>query len=132
MRGIAIREELTDEWKQRGAQDQRDYEILTAEISKATFELTPNEYKKVKGLKRENLRDHMNDLELIFNMLGEKSTTEIHRQEESQGVPKLKDDANRGGRVAGNARKALEKELGRPVVTKDNYLSKSKKKKVLK
>ena len=78
MRGIAIREELTDEWKNRGAKDHQDYEILTAEISKATFGLTPSEYKKLKGLKRENLRDHMNDFELIFNMLGERSSTENH------------------------------------------------------
>jgi len=109
MRGIAIREELTDEWKNRGAKDHRDYEILTAEISKATFGVTPSEYKKLKGLKRENLRDHMDDFELIFNMLGERSTTEIHRQESSKGVPKLKSDANRGGKVAGVARKELEK-----------------------
>ena len=122
MRGIAIREELTDEWKNRGARDQRDYEILTAEISKATFGVTPGEYKKLKALKRENLRDHMDDFELIFNMLGERSTTEIHRQENSKGVIKLKQDANRGGRGAGNARKELEKELGKSVVSKENYL----------
>lgn len=131
MRGIAIREELTDEWRNRGAKDYRDYEILTAEISKATFGLTPNEYKKLKGLKRENLRDHMDDFELIFNMLGERSTTEIHRQENSTGVTKLKQDANRGGRVAGIAREELEKELGRPVVTKQNFLQKPEKNKSL-
>ncbi len=79
MRGIAIREELTDEWRKRGAQEQRDYEILTAEISKATFGVTPDQYKKLKKLDRQNLRDHMNDFELIFTMLGERSTTEIHR-----------------------------------------------------
>ena len=84
MRGIVIREELTDEWKNRGAQEDKDYETLTAEISKATFGVTPSEYKKLKGLKRENLRDHMNDFELIFTMLGERSTTEIHRNEDSQ------------------------------------------------
>lgn len=122
MRGIAIREELTEEWQKRGAEKQKDYEILTAEISKATFGVTPSDYKKLKGLKRENLRDHMDDFELIFNMLGERSTTEIHRQEKSKGVVKLKQDASRGGRVAGNARKELEKELGRPVVSKNNYL----------
>jgi len=83
MRGIAIREELTDEWQKRGAREQRDYEILTAEISKATFGVTPSQYKKLKGLKRQNLRDHMDDFELIFNMLGERSTTEIHRIEKS-------------------------------------------------
>jgi len=132
MRGIAIREELTDEWKNRGANDHRDYQILTAEISKATFGLTPNEYKKLKGLKRENLRDHMDDFELIFNMLGERSTTEIHRQENSKGVVKLKNDANRGGKVAGIARKELEKELGRSVVTKQNFLKEPEAKKSLK
>ncbi|MEK7144370.1 MAG: Bro-N domain-containing protein [Patescibacteria group bacterium] len=131
MRGIAIREELTDEWKNRGAKDHKDYEILTAEISKATFGVTPSEYKKLKGLARENLRDHMDDFELIFNMLGERSTTEIHRQEKSEGVVKLKQDANRGGRVAGNARKELEKELGRSVVSKKNYLQKPEDKKRL-
>ena len=125
LRGIAIREELTDEWKKRGAQEQRDYEILTAEISKATFGITPDDYKKLKGLKRQNLRDHMNDFELIFTMLGERSTTEIHRQEASAGVPKLKSDANRGGKIAGVARKELEKELGRSVVSKKNFLEKS-------
>ena len=126
MRGIVIRGELTDEWKNRGAQEQRDYEILTAEISKATFGITPDDYKKLKGLKRQNLRDHMDDFELIFTMLGERSTTEIHRQEESRGVPKLMSDANRGGKIAGVARKQLEKELGRSVVSKSNFLSNSK------
>jgi hypothetical protein len=124
MRGIVIREELTDEWQKRGAQEKKDYEILTAEISKATFGITPSQYKKVKGLKRHNLRDHMDDFELIFTMLGERSTTEIHRLEDSQGVPKLKTDARRGGKVAEVARKALEKETGKPVVSKNNYLKK--------
>ena len=130
MRGIAIREELTDEWQKRGAQEQKDYEILTAEISKATFGVTPSEYKNLKGLQRENLRDHMDDFELIFTMLGERSTTEIHRNEDSQGAKKLKDDARVGGRIAGNARKELEKKLGRSVVSKNNYLTISKKKKL--
>ncbi len=121
MRGIAIREELTDEWQKRGAQEQKDYEILTSEISKATFGVTPSEYKKLKGLKRENLRDHMDDFELIFSMLGERSTTEIHRTENSQGVKKLKEDAEVGGKIAGNARKELENKLGRSVVTKKNF-----------
>jgi hypothetical protein len=121
VRGIAIREELTDEWKKRGAREQREYEILTAEISKASFGVTPSEYKKLKGLKRENLRDHMDDFELIFTMLGERSTTEIHRTENSKGMPKLKYDAGRGGKIAGNARKELEKELGRSVVSKNNF-----------
>lgn len=122
MRGIAIREELTDEWKERGAKEQRKYEILTAEISKATFGITPSQYKKLKKLDRENLRDHMDDFELIFNMLGERATTEIHRNEDSQGIPKLKSDAKAGGDIAGGARKKLEKRLGRSIVSKNNYL----------
>ena len=124
MRGIAIREELTDEWQKRGAREQKEYEILTAEISKATFGVTPKEYKKLKGLQRQNLRDHMDDFELIFTMLGERSTTEIHRNENSQGVPKLKADAKAGGEIAGGARKTLEKRLGRSIVTKKNFLPK--------
>ena len=127
MRGIAIREELTDEWQKRGANEDKDYQILTAEISKATFGITPSEYKKVKGLKRQNLRDHMDDFELIFTMLGERSTTEIHKIEHSQGVPKLAQDAKRGGGIAGIAKDQLEKEFGRPVVSKDNYLPSKKK-----
>ena len=122
MRGIAIREELTDEWQKRGAQEEKDYEILTAQISKAAFGVTPNEYKRLKGLKRENLRDHMDDFELIFSMLGERATTEIHRTEDSHGVPKLKADAHAGGSIAGNARKALEKRLKKPIVSSRNYL----------
>src|SRR3990167_1307899 len=126
MRGIAIREELTDEWQKRGAKEQRDYEILTAEISKSTFGVIPSEYKRIKGLKRENLRDHMDDFELIFSMLGERSTTEIHKTENSKGVSKLKQDAKRGGRIAGIAKEQLEKEIGRPVVSKENFLPKKK------
>ena len=122
MRGIAIREELTDEWQKRGAKEQRDYEILTAEISKSTFGVIPSEYKRIKGLKRENLRDHMDDFELIFSMLGERSTTEIHKTENSKGVSKLKQDAKRGGRIAGIAKEQLEKEIGRQVVSKNNFL----------
>lgn len=122
MRGIVIREELTDEWQNRGAKEEKDYEILTAEISKATFGVTPSEYKKLKGLKRQNLRDHMDDFELIFNMLGERATNEIHRTENSKGVPKLKADAKAGGNIAGGARKKLEKRLGRSIVTKNNFL----------
>ncbi len=128
MRGIVIREELTGEWQNRGIQEQRDYEILTTEISKATFGITPNQYKKLKRLDKENLRDHMNDFELIFTMLGERSTTEIHRQEDSHGVPKLKRDASEGGSIAGVARKALEKRLGKTIVSNQNYLSNKKKK----
>ena len=131
MRGIAIREELTDEWQKRGAQEQRDYEILTAEISKATFGITPGEYKKLKRLERQNLRDHMNDLELIFTMLGERATTEIHRTENSRGVPKLKSDAKAGGDIAGGARRKLEKKLVKSIVSKENYLKKPEKQKRL-
>ena len=131
MRGIAIREELTDEWKKRGAEEKKDYEILTAEISKATFGVTPNQYKQLKGLKRENLRDHMDDFELIFSMLGERATTEIHRTEDSKGVQKLKEDAKAGGNIAGNARKELEKKLGKSIVTKENFLKIQKPKKQL-
>ena len=122
MRGIAIREELTDEWQNRGARVERDYEILTAQISKAAFGVTPSQYKKLKGLKRENLRDHMDDFELIFTMLGERATTEIHRTEDSQGIPKLKDDAHAGGTIAGNARAELERRIRRPIVSRHNYL----------
>jgi len=130
MRGIAIREELTEEWQKRGAQVRKDYEILTAEISKAAFGVTPSEYKNLKGLERENLRDHMDDLELIFTMLGERATTEIHRNEDSKGMPKLKSDAQAGGDIAGGARKKLETRLGRSVVSRKNYLRQPENKKL--
>jgi len=126
MRGIAIREELTDEWQKRGAKNDRDYEILTAEISKATFGLTPNEYKKLKGLKRQNLRNHMGDFELILTMLGEKTTTEIHRTNDSHGVPRLKDDARNGGQIAGTARKQIERKLKRSIISDNNFLQNKK------
>ena len=132
MRGIAIREELTDEWQKRGANENKDYEILTAEISKATFGVTPAQYKKLKKLQRENLRDHMDDFELIFTMLGERSTIEIHRTEDSKEVPKLKSDAQAGGKIAGDARKQLEKKLGRSVVSKKNFLKQPENKKLSK
>ncbi len=131
MRGIIIREELTDEWKNRGVKEQRDYEILTAEISKAAFGVTPSQYKNLKGLKRENLRDHMDDFELIFSMLGERATTEIHRTENSKGVPKLKTDAKAGGDIAGGARKQLEKRIGRSIVSRKNYLKNPENKKLI-
>jgi DNA-damage-inducible protein D len=126
MRSIAIRDELTDEWKKRGVKEQREYAILTAEISKATFGLTPSEYAEFKRLKRENLRDHMTDLELIFSMLGEASTTEIARTRDAQGFPQNKQTARQGGAVAGNARRELEKKSGRKVVTSENFLSLTK------
>jgi len=130
MRGIAVREELTDEWQKRGAQEQKDYEILTAEISKATFGITPSEYKKVKGLKRQNLRDHMDDFELILTMLGERTTTEIHRTKDSHGLPRLKDDARVGGQIAGTARKQIERKIGRSVVSENNFLQNKNRKKL--
>lgn len=123
MRSIAIRDELTDEWKKRGVKEQREYSILTAEISKATFGLTPSEYVELKKLKRENLRDHMSDLELIFSMLGEAATTEIARNKDTQGFNPNQQAAREGGTVAGNARRELEQRSGRKVVTGENYLS---------
>lgn len=123
MRSIAIRDELTDEWKKRGVKEQREYAILTAEISKATFGLTPSEYAEFKKLKRENLRDHMTDLELIFSMLGEAATTEIARNKDTQGFNPNQQAAREGGTVAGNARRELEQRSGRKVVTNENYLS---------
>lgn len=129
VRGIAIREELTDEWKKRGVEEEREFAILTNEISKATFGKTVQEYKQFKGLKRENLRDHMNDLELIFTMLGEKVSTEITKTEDARGYVQVEKAAKRGGKVAGNARKETEKELGRPVTSSENYLSEPERKK---
>ena len=123
VRSIAIRDELTDEWKQRGINEQKDFAILTAEISKATFGVTPSEYKSLKGLKRENLRDHMNDLELIFTMLGEAATTEIARNKDARGFNQNRDAAHAGGTVAGDARKQLEAKSGKKVMTKRNYLT---------
>lgn len=130
MRGIAIREELTDEWQKRGAQHKQDYEILTAEISQATFGLKPNEYKKIKGLKRENLRDHMDDFELILTMLGERTTKEIHKTKDSKGMQRLKDDARLGGEVAGTTRKQIERRIGRPVVSEKNFIKSNNGKKI--
>ena len=123
MRGIAIRETLTNEWEQRGVKEQREYAILTAEISEATFGLKPSEHKKLKSLKKENLRDHMTDLELIFTMLGEASTTEITIQQDAQGFRGNKEAAQAGGKIAGNARKELEAKSGRRVVSPSNFLS---------
>ena len=125
LRGIAIRQNLTDEWKERGITKEKDYAILTAEISKATFGMTPSEYKNVKGLtkKNQNLRDHMTDLELIFTMLGERVTTEISQQEKPEDFEGNKDVARRGGNVAGVARKETEKELGHSVISSENFLN---------
>ena len=121
MRSIAIREELTEEWSERGIKEQKEYAILTAQISKATFGLTPSEYKEVKNLKRENLRDHMTDLELIFSMLGEASTAAIVKAQKPIGFTENKKVAKQGGDVAGNARKELEIKTGEKVVSPTNY-----------
>lgn len=135
LRGIAIRQNLTDEWKERGLTSEKDYAILTAEISKATFGMTPSEYKKHKNIpdkSKTNLRDNMTDLELIFTMLGEKVTTEISSKEKPKGMIEHKKVAKRGGGVAGNARKQTEKELGRSVISKENYLQDNTKKRLKK
>jgi len=132
MRGIAIREELTDEWNNRGVKENTEYAILTAEISKAAFGLTPSEYKKLKGLDRENLRDHMTDLELIFSMLGEAATTEITRNRDAKGFVENKQAAAEGGGIAGDARKALETKTRKRVVSRQNYLNQPQNKKLLK
>ncbi len=132
LRGIAIREELTDEWKNREIKNQREFAILTAEISQATFGMTPSKYKKYKGLKRENLRDHMDGLELIFSMLGEASTTKIAQAKNAQGFTENRVAAIKGGKVAGSARRNLELIAGEKVSTKENYLDKAQNKKLLK
>ena len=132
LRGIAIRQELTDEWKQRGISEQRDFGILTNEISKATFGKTFEEYKEFKGLqkKNQNLRDHMTDWELIFNMLGEKATTDITRTRNARGFPENRKAARRGGEIAHHARKELEGETKEPVVSKTNFLGLAEKKSI--
>jgi hypothetical protein len=131
MRGIAVRAELTEEWKTRGVKEEPEYAILTAEISKAAFGITPGEYKQLKWLQRENLRDHMTDLELIFSMLGEAATTEIARKQDAQGFPENKVAAHKGGRIAGEAREKLEVETGEKVVSSENYLAEPESKKRL-
>ncbi|MFZ4712956.1 MAG: Bro-N domain-containing protein [Bacteriovoracaceae bacterium] len=136
VRGIAVRDELTNEWKKRGVKEQTEYSILTAEISRATFGMTPSEYKNFKEFEKptDNLRDHMTDLELIFTMLGEASTTEIAKNKDAQGFEQNKKAAKEGGKIAGNARKELEKKSGKKVATKENYkaITESEKKKLLK
>jgi DNA-damage-inducible protein D len=132
MRGIAVREELTDEWKKREVNQEQEYKILTAEIAKAAFGVTPGKHKELKGLKRENLRDHMTDLELIFSMLGEAATTEITKVDDAQGFNESKTAARKGGGVAGKARKDLEKKTGKRVVSPENYLSEPESRKRLK
>ena len=132
MRGIAVRAELTEEWKTRGIKQEPEYAILTSEISKAAFGMTPGEYKQLKGLERENLRDHMTDLELIFSMLGEAATTEIARKQNAQGFRENKTAARKGGRIAGEAREKLEDETGTTVTSAENYLTEPENRKRLK
>ena len=125
VRGIAIRQELTDEWKNRGIKENRDFAILTNEISKATFDKTIEEYKQFKGLpskKNANLRDHMTDWELILTMVGEKATTDITKVKDSKGMPRCKESAKAGGNIAKNTRKELEKKIGKSILSKENYL----------
>jgi hypothetical protein len=126
MRSIAIREELTEEWKNRGVREKNEYSILTAEISKATFGLTPTKYKGIKGLKSQNLSDHMTDLELIFSMLGEASTKEIVVNTNPKGFVENKKVAKAGGKIAGDARKQLEIKSGKKVISKSNFLPEKK------
>ncbi len=123
LRGIAVRDELTDEWSKRGVKAGKEYAILTAEISKATFGMTPAEYKDFKALSnpKENLRDHMTDLELIFTMLGEASTTEIAKKKDAQGFPQNQQAAKAGGSIAGNARRELESKSGTKISTQSNF-----------
>lgn len=128
IRGMEVRDELTDEWDQRGVKKGRDYSILTSEISKATFGMTPSEYKMHKGIGKENLRDHMSNMELVFNMLGESVTTEITKNKEAQGFSDCQDAAKEGGEVAGNARLDAEKKIGKTIVSDKNYLDLKKKK----
>jgi hypothetical protein len=132
MRGIAVRDELTVEWQKRGIKEEPECAILTSEISKAAFGLTPLEYKNLKGLERENLRDHMTDLELIFSMLGEAATTEIARKQDAQGFAENKTAARKGGKIAGGAREKLEIETGDKVVSAGNYLTEPQSRKRLK
>src|SRR5258706_5092018 len=126
MRSIAIREDLTEQWDIHGVKQQKEYAILTAEISQAAFGVTPSEHKKIKGLERQNLRDHMSDLELLFSMLGEASTTEITKIEHPKGFTENKKVSRRGGRIAGDARDKLEKETGKSIVSPKNFLLKPK------
>jgi len=122
LRSTAIRHKLTDEWSERGAKKPIDYAILTNDIMKGAFNLTVGEHKKLKELRKENLRDHMTDLELIITMLGEATTTQLSQQRDSKGVTKLRKDAKDGGAVAGRTRKDIEQQTGKGVVSKKNFL----------
>ena len=132
LRGIAVRQKLTDEWDTRGAEKDLEYAILTNEIMQGAFEMDVDNYKKHKGLKRENLRDHMTDLELIITMLGEAATTKITQDRDSQGMPKLQRDAKDGGAVAGRTRKDIEHQSGAKVISRENFLIQEKKKQLRK
>ena len=121
LRGIAVRQDLTDEWKARGVASSVEFAILTSEIMQGTFDLKVDDYKQVKSLARENLRDHMTDIELILTMLGEATTTKLHRDRDSQGIAPLKKDAKDGGAVAGRTRKDIEKQSGKPVISTENF-----------
>ena len=117
-----MRKSLTDEWKNRGVKEGQEYSILTAEIAKATFGVTPSEHSKIKSLDRQNLRDHMTPIELIFSMLGEESTRLIAATDDAQGFNENHGAARQGGKIAGDARKKLEQKTGEKVVSKDNFL----------
>ncbi len=121
-RGIAVRQELTTEWKERGIKNSREFAILTNEIMQGTFEMKVGEYKSFKGLEKENLRDHMNDLELILTMLAEATTTKLHQERDSQGLNPVRNDAKEGGQIAGNTRKQIEKASGAKISTRQNHL----------
>jgi DNA-damage-inducible protein D len=123
LKTIDIRKQLTDEWQQRGVTEGQEYAILTAEIAKATFGLTPSEHKNLKNLDRQNLRDHMTGLELIFTMLGEEATRTVVVRDDAQGFTENHDAAIRGGRMAGNARKSFEATENVKVVTDENFLN---------
>lgn len=120
LRGIEIRKDLTSEWDRSGVKKGREYAILTNEISQASFGITTGEHKKIKGLKKENLRDNMTNAELVINMLGELATTEISKTENPQGFEESKAVARDGGSIAGNALKELEERTGRKVVSSNN------------
>lgn len=117
---IRIRNELTDEWKKRGVEKGKEYAILTDEITRAWAGMSTGQYKRLKGLKKENLRDNMSNLELVLTMLAEASTTDISKAEQPQGFSESQKVARRGGKVAGVARQALEAETGKPVITSQN------------
>lgn len=131
MRGISVRHSLTDEWATRGVKKSVDYAILTNDIMQGAFDLKVQEHKQLKGLERENLREHMTDLELIITMLGEATTTQITQQKNSQGFDKLRSDAKIGGEVAGRTRKDIEKQTGKKVVSKENFLLNNNARKIL-